>query len=642
MKKPILIVTLIIVLLNTLSINVFAQPRIVRVYLDDMLREASLDDYPKALDGLAKYPLNKTLQLFGIDYDIDRSQYIFTVNGKKYSIPEGSNYYYLDGERVEMPLPSYKINDTTLLMPTDFFIDCFSAKIKSDEQTTYIYFYSSKVKPENGETEDNSNTENTDDTEEDKGIGLISEYKKADIKVIFSSTDGLYALDEKTGNAIAIDESFARTSPWTSIIEKLEPRRYKKLVDIDDNYIYFIDVIYSRYVVESYLYRINKDGTRKTLIDVDIDIEQDTFSDENSIYYAKVAYSIDSIGYPEKERSEGIFELKKGTLEPKKIIDKDYTLKGITGKYLILCEYLISEKRDNVFAYNISEGKLFQLPSYPSHCSFISAVDGSVYYGNTISGYYYRYNLTDNKLDKLSKIDSFKVWRKGSDSNFIYYNDTRNDEIRTFAYDKRNGSSLMIETECSKLRFSYDVGDNIKDIASYNDDFYYYKEIYVHGNTLADLFNLDRCEIYKSHLGKDEKVLFSVPCMINKMIVVDKRYLISQAYVKVNGKILDFPDAKPFIDENNRTQVPVRFVSEALGAEVEWDGSTKVVKITKGDETVMIKIGEKAIDINGARKEMDTAAIIKNGRTFVPLRFVSEAFGATVEWDPDTNMAVIK
>ncbi|HOM02359.1 MAG TPA: stalk domain-containing protein [Acetivibrio sp.] len=642
MKKPILIITLIIVLLNTLSINVFAEPKIVRVYVDDVLKESTLDDYPKGLDGLARLPLNRALELLGIDYDIEHAQYIFTVNGKEYSIPEGSNYYYLDGERIEMPHPCYKINNTTLLMPIDFYIDCLSAEIKSDEQITNIYFYSSKVKPENEETEGKSDTENTDDIKEDEGIGLISQYKKADIKVIFSSADGIYALDEKTGNAIAIDESFAKRPAWTSIIEKLEPHRYKKLVDIDDNYIYFIDVIHSKNAVESYLYRINKDGTQKILIDFDIDIEQNIFSNENSIFYAKTSYSIDSHGFTKKAKSEGIFELKKGTVEPKKIIDKDYTLKGITGKYLILCEYLSSERRDNIFAYNISEGKLFQLPSYPFYCSFVSAVEGSVYYGNTNSEYYYRYNLTDNKLDKLSKIDPSKVWRRGSDSNFIFYNDKRNDATRTFAYDKRNGTSLMIETQCSKLGLSPDIGDNIKGIGSYNDDFYYYKEVYVYGDSLGNLFNLDKCEIYKSHLGKDEKVLFSVPCMINKMMVVDKRYFTSQAYVKVNGKILDFPDAKPFIDENNRTQVPVRFVSEALGAEVEWDATAKAVKISKENETVIIKIGEKAIDINGVRKEMDTAAIIKNGRTFVPLRFVSEAFGASVEWNSDTNMAVIK
>jgi len=50
--------------------------------------------------------------------------------------------------------------------------------------------------------------------------------------------------------------------------------------------------------------------------------------------------------------------------------------------------------------------------------------------------------------------------------------------------------------------------------------------------------------------------------------------------VVVNGTKINFPDAEPFIDENSRTQVPIRFVGEALGANVSWDGNTKKVTIT--------------------------------------------------------------
>jgi len=50
--------------------------------------------------------------------------------------------------------------------------------------------------------------------------------------------------------------------------------------------------------------------------------------------------------------------------------------------------------------------------------------------------------------------------------------------------------------------------------------------------------------------------------------------------VVVNGTKINFPDAEPFIDENSRTQVPIRFVGEALGADVSWDGNTKKVTIT--------------------------------------------------------------
>ncbi|RIX50890.1 copper amine oxidase N-terminal domain-containing protein [Paenibacillus nanensis] len=103
--------------------------------------------------------------------------------------------------------------------------------------------------------------------------------------------------------------------------------------------------------------------------------------------------------------------------------------------------------------------------------------------------------------------------------------------------------------------------------------------------------------------------------------------------VVVNGERVNFPDAQPYIDENDRTMVPVRFVSEALGADVKWEDKTKKVTITKGSIKAILQIGKKSIDVNGKAQNMDTVAIKKEGRTFVPARFVSQALGADVEWD---------
>lgn len=103
--------------------------------------------------------------------------------------------------------------------------------------------------------------------------------------------------------------------------------------------------------------------------------------------------------------------------------------------------------------------------------------------------------------------------------------------------------------------------------------------------------------------------------------------------VVVNGERVVFPDAQPYMDANNRVLIPVRFVSEELGAKVNWNKNTKTVTIVDGNNTVVLVVGEKKIKVNGVTKQLDTKAIIKNTRTFVPLRFVSEALGATVEWD---------
>ena len=111
--------------------------------------------------------------------------------------------------------------------------------------------------------------------------------------------------------------------------------------------------------------------------------------------------------------------------------------------------------------------------------------------------------------------------------------------------------------------------------------------------------------------------------------------------VVVNGTKINFPDAEPFIDENSRTQVPIRFVGEALGADVSWDGNTKKVTITLNGKKVVLQIGNKNYEVNGQQKQMDTVALLKESRTFVPVRFVSEALGATVKWNANIRTVYI-
>ena len=75
--------------------------------------------------------------------------------------------------------------------------------------------------------------------------------------------------------------------------------------------------------------------------------------------------------------------------------------------------------------------------------------------------------------------------------------------------------------------------------------------------------------------------------------------------VTVDGRKVVFPDAKPFIDENGRTLIPVRFVTEDLGATVEWNAQDREVYITKDGVYIMIRIGQEMILVNGRTKAMD-------------------------------------
>jgi hypothetical protein len=136
-------------------------------------------------------------------------------------------------------------------------------------------------------------------------------------------------------------------------------------------------------------------------------------------------------------------------------------------------------------------------------------------------------------------------------------------------------------------------------------------------------------------------VLFITVSVIMLMAFTTTSFAQLPLRVVVNGNRVNFPDAEPFIDDNGRTQVPVRFVSEALGAEVGWEGSTKTVTISQGDKEIKIVIGKKDYTINGEKSLMDTEALLKEDRTFVPIRFVSEGLGARVDWDPAVRTVYI-
>ncbi|RJX22205.1 MAG: copper amine oxidase N-terminal domain-containing protein [Desulforudis sp.] len=111
--------------------------------------------------------------------------------------------------------------------------------------------------------------------------------------------------------------------------------------------------------------------------------------------------------------------------------------------------------------------------------------------------------------------------------------------------------------------------------------------------------------------------------------------------VYVKDGLVAFPDQKPFIDTKaNRTYVPLRFVSEALGAEVDWDGPKQTAIVKKDGKVITMKIGSKTPTVDGKTKTLDAPAVLMNGRTMVPLRFVSEALGTKVDWVPPGSVYI--
>ncbi len=104
--------------------------------------------------------------------------------------------------------------------------------------------------------------------------------------------------------------------------------------------------------------------------------------------------------------------------------------------------------------------------------------------------------------------------------------------------------------------------------------------------------------------------------------------------VYVDGQQIGF-DVPPMIAAG-RVLVPLRGVFERLGAIVTWDPGTQTVLAARGDTEIALRIGDPLARINGQRTPMDVPALVVSGRTMVPLRFVSQALGAQVTWDAST------
>lgn len=133
--------------------------------------------------------------------------------------------------------------------------------------------------------------------------------------------------------------------------------------------------------------------------------------------------------------------------------------------------------------------------------------------------------------------------------------------------------------------------------------------------------------------------------------------------VKIDGKNMPVNEVKVVIDDNElttdfksyvtngRTFVPIREITESLGAKVEWDAKTKSATISLDDKKVKLQIDSNIVYINGEKKTLNGDSVPKfatytyprnETKTMVPLRFLSETFGYDVKWDEKNYIASIK
>jgi peptidoglycan endopeptidase LytE len=113
--------------------------------------------------------------------------------------------------------------------------------------------------------------------------------------------------------------------------------------------------------------------------------------------------------------------------------------------------------------------------------------------------------------------------------------------------------------------------------------------------------------------------------------------------VQVNDSLVSFPEAAPYIDGKGDMQMPLRPVAEKLGYRIEWtvSGTEAEVTLQSSDRTMKLRTGSGQAEVNGKPAALTTPAQFKDGRVFVPVRFVSESLGYKVQWDDHNGIAII-
>ncbi len=137
-------------------------------------------------------------------------------------------------------------------------------------------------------------------------------------------------------------------------------------------------------------------------------------------------------------------------------------------------------------------------------------------------------------------------------------------------------------------------------------------------------------------------VLEVVLCSNDGTRIMSKSYTIEKEIkVQYNGVPVIFADQKPVIIED-RTLVPARGVFEAMGMQVNWDEATQLVTVSDSDYIVQLQIGSNIMVVNGVEKQIDVPANTINDRTMIPVRAISEAVGCKVDWNEQEQLVIIQ
>ena len=176
-------------------------------------------------------------------------------------------------------------------------------------------------------------------------------------------------------------------------------------------------------------------------------------------------------------------------------------------------------------------------------------------------------------------------------------------------------------------------------------DFVYFVPINI-PEEATEAFNENQVNVLGEVYEYDDKIILNYENLKYYLIiptgeVYSKLNEIKNApYVRLKDNILGFET--PPVIENGSMLVPMRFLFEQMGADVEWNQETQTATATLDNKAVTFSIDNVNARINNKSAKMDVPARLVNGKTMVPLRFLSENMGYDVDWDADSRTAIIK
>lgn len=317
----------------------------------------------------------------------------------------------------------------------------------------------------------------------------------------------------------------------------------------------------------------------------------------------------------------------------------------IAGDYYFTRECFNDEAMHNMWGFQINSFAYL----YDKELNLIKSqeFDGYVFYIGYNDGKYYCKFLENGEHFKTMVSTDFDVWEE-SDINSVPRSNSKATVMNNMVTFKQNSDFKKVSYEDNQEK-KYDnmfadwfvVKDEENNILISNDNVYFAKillpENYFSKTSQGFFFN---CVYEYENEIIFEKIPRSERLRVPKQeIYAQLEEMRNAPYVQLNDKILGFE--VPPVMEDDRMLVPIRFLFEQMGATVEWEEETLTASIESESSTVEFSIDVAVAQVNGTAKTMDVPARLINDKTFIPLRFISENLGYNVEWDESINTAII-